>query len=349
MSETLFVQCAPGLERALAEELQGLGRWARCAVERGGVEVEGPPKAYEVVNLWSRLANRVLLRAATVASPDALRGVRLERFGAGFAVEVLGEGAGRWRAAAERAFGRHRDGVAVQVRSAGASATVSVDTSGELLYFRGYRQEIGRAPLRESLAAGVLHLGGFRPEAPLWDVMCGSGTFVIEGAEWAQGLAPGRRRRFAFESFLEHDAASFAARPRQRQMSHGRAPIFGSDLNSGALGTARRNAKRAGVFEALSLERLDATRLVRRPGVPPGLVVANLPYGRRVGEAGELGRLYRQLGVALKGACPGWRFALLLEDGVEALGLPVDGRFPVANGGLDCQVVVGVVSPPRAG
>lgn len=349
MSEQLFVQCAPGLERALAEELEGLGRWTRCAVERGGVEVVGPPKAYELVNLWSRLANRVLLRVATVASPQALGGARLERFGARLAVEVLGEGAGRWRAAAERAFGRGDDGLAVQVRSTGGSATVSVDTSGELLYFRGYRQEIGRAPLRETLAAGVLRLAGFQPAAPLWDVMCGSGTFVIEGAEWAQGLAPGRHRRFAFEAFPEHDAASFAARPRKRQVSHGLGPIFGSDLNSGALGTARRNAKRAGVFEALSLERLDATRLVSRPGVPPGLVVANLPYGRRVGEARELGRLYRQLGVALKAACPGWRFALLLEEGVEALGLPIEARFPVSNGGLDCQVVVGVVRPPRAG
>jgi putative N6-adenine-specific DNA methylase len=206
---------------------------------------------------------------------------------------------------------------------------------------RGYRQEIGRAPLRETLAAGVLRLAGFRPAEPLWDVMCGSGTFVIEAAEWARGLAPGRNRAFAFEAFANHDAASFAARPRQADMGLAPAPIFGSDLNAGALGTARRNARRAGVQDALTLERLDATRLELRAGVPPGLVMANLPYGRRVGEAGELGTLYRQLGAALKKACPRWRFGLLLEEGAEALGLPIEARHRVSNGGLDCQLVVG--------
>lgn len=341
MTETLFVQCGLGLEDALAEELQGLGPWTRRVVERGGVEVDGPPQAYRRVNLWSRVATRVLLRVATVSQPGELERVRLERFGSRLAVEISGEAATRWRAAATRAFGHAQEGLEVQVRIARGRATVSVDTSGELLHMRGYRQEVGRAPLRETLAAGVLRLAAFAPLEPLWDVMCGSGTFIIEAAEWARGLAPGRNRHFAFESFAGHDGASFAALARPAPVSHGLPPIFGSDLNAGALGTARRNARRAGVLEALTLERLDATRLSPRERVIPGLVVANLPYGRRVGEAGELGRLYRQLGVALKRACPGWRFGLLLEEGAEALGLPIEARFPIVNGGLECQLVVG--------
>ncbi len=342
MTETLFIQCGLGLEPALREELADLGPWTRLTTERGGVEVEGPPLAYQRVNLWSRVATRVLLRVATVAQPEAMSRVHLERFGARFSVEASGDGASRWRSAAARAFGDSNDGLELQVRAAHGRATISIDTSGELLHVRGYRQEIGRAPLRETLAAGVLRLAGFAPREPLWDVMCGSGTLVIEAAEWARGLAPGRNRHFAFESFAGHDAPKLAALAKPREIPPAQPPIFGSDLNAGALGTARRNAKRAGVLDALTLERLDATRLAPRSGVAAtGLVVANLPYGRRVGEAGELGRLYRQLGVALRRACKGWRFGLLLEEGAEALGLPVEATFPVVNGGLQCQVLVG--------
>lgn len=341
MSQTLYVQCGLGLERALAEELAELGPWSRCLVEPGGVEVEGPPGAHELVNRWSRVANRVLLRVGEVPRPEALAQLRLQRFGGRFSVEATGEGAGRWRAVAQRAFGDEEGGVGLFLRVRGGRAVVSVDTSGELLYFRGYRQELGRAPLRETLAAGVLRLAGYAPAQPLWDVMCGSGTFLIEAAELSRGLAPGRNRRFAFESFPEHGAAAATAGPRRAAPSVAPAPIIGSDLNAGALGVARRNARRAGVLDALTLERLDATRLAPRPGVLPGLVVANLPYGKRVGEASERVGLYRRVGAALQRACVGWRFALLVETGAEDLGLPFTGRHPVSNGGLRCELLVG--------
>ncbi len=216
-----------------------------------------------------------------------------------------------------------------------------LDTSGELLYFRGYRQEVGRAPLRETLAAGLLRLARWRPEEPLWDVMCGSGTILIEAAERALGLAPGRARRFAFEDFPTHDAARWRARPRTGPAVTPR--LFGSDLNAGALGVARRNARRAGVLEHLTLERFDATALPARPGVPPGLVLSNLPYGKRVGARGELGALFEGLGASLRRACPGWRFAFLLQGGADALGLPLDSRAAVSNGGLRCEFVCGKV------
>jgi putative N6-adenine-specific DNA methylase len=284
--ERLFLQCAPGLEAALEAELGALGVAGPFQRLAGGVEVDTAPGAYQALNLWSRVAERILVRAP----------------------------------------GKPRGGV---------------DTTGELLHFRGYRQEVGRAPLRETLAAGVLWLGGFQPGAPLWDVMCGSGTLCIEAAEWSLGLAPGRNRTFAFQGQVGHDARAFAALPRSQAGLE--SLIVGSDLNAGALGTARRNARRAGVLERLTLERLDATRLAPRPGVAPGLVVANLPYGRRVGARGELERLFRALGASLRVACPGWRFAFLLEAGAEALGLELARRQPVLNGGLHCEVVTGVI------
>jgi 23S rRNA G2445 N2-methylase RlmL len=228
--------------------------------------------------------------------------------------------------------------IEVSLRLDAQGAQVSVDTSGELLYLRGARQETGKAPLRETLAAGVLRLCGWAPGESLWDVMCGSGTFLLEAAEQAQGLQPGRQRHFAFERFV-------GASPARLADAKARGPLVptwirGSDLNAGALGVARRNARRAGVLEALQLERLDATALTR-PDVSPGLVLANLPYGKRVGTRFELASLYARVGRSLRQALRGWRFGFLLQDGAEALGLEVTRTVPVKNGGLSCHVVMG--------
>lgn len=333
MAQTLFIACTPGLEPALADELTQLGHPGREVP--GGVELTAPDGTYRHLNLWSRIASRVLLRVATVATPNELSRVALAPFGRTFSLE-LGDGAGRFADGLRKLAG-HGAGPTLHARLDDGRCVLSVDTSGELLYQRGYRQEIGRAPLRETLAAGVLRLAGWRPGEPLWDVMCGSGTILIEAAEQAAGLAPGRARVFAFESFPSHDATAWKALPRARGAVP--TPIFGSDLNAGALGTARRNAKRAGL--TLTLERLDATKLPARPG--PGLVIANLPYGKRVGEKVELAALYRALGKSIRALGPTWRYAFLLEEGALHLGLPIQRTFAVRNGGLRCEVVTGPV------
>ncbi|MFT3706869.1 MAG: hypothetical protein QM817_04300 [Archangium sp.] len=163
---------------------------------------------------------------------------------------------------------------------------------------------------------------------------------MIEAAELAAGLAPGRNRSFAFEQFPSHDEKKWKALSRSRDAV--KTTLRGSDLNSGALGTARRNAKRAGVFEQLTLERIDATKLPKRE--ESGLVIANLPYGKRVGERDELGQLYTRLGESLKASCAGWYFAFLLENGSEYLGLDIQEAHRVSNGGLDCELVLGLVT-----
>jgi putative N6-adenine-specific DNA methylase len=259
----------------------------------------------------------------------------LAPYGQSFALE-LGEGTGRFKSALAAWGSREAAGKpTLCARMEGGLCVLSVDTSGELLHLRGYRREVGRAPLRETLAAGLLRLAGWKPGEALWDVMCGSGTILIEAAEQAAGLAPGRARRFAFEGFPSHDEAAWRALPRARPAIP--TPLFGSDLNAGALGTARRNARRAGV--ALALERIDATKLWARPG--PGLVIANLPYGKRVGEKSELASLYRGLGDAVRRLGPTWRYAFFLEEGAHHLRLPITRSIPVRNGGLRCQLVVG--------
>lgn len=334
-SEAVFVGCTPGLESALAGELSSLGFIGREV--SGGVEVETPPGGYRAINLYSRVASRVLVRVASVQRPEALAGVSLAPFGSAFTLEASG-GLGRFRPGLERLAGAG-GGPLLQARLDGGRCVLSVDTSGALLYQRGYRQEVGRAPLRETLAAGVLRLAGWAPGEALWDVMCGSGTLLIEAAEQALGLAAGRSRRFAFEAFPSHDEAAWRALPRAGAAVP--TSLLGSDLNAGALGVARRNAARAGVGGAVSLERLDALELPPRAG--PGLVVANLPYGKRVGARGELPELYRRLAESVKRALPGWRFAFLVATGGPQLRLPVSRRCAVQNGGLRCELLVGQV------
>lgn len=333
VKETIFVGTTPGLEGVLAEELEELGFPGEPT--SGGVTIEGPQGTYRLINLWSRIASRVLLRVAEVATPSELRKLRLSDYGTEFEIDAFGIDPGKWGGVLSSTPGAPK----LLLRGTKQGCQVSLDTSGELLHFRGYRQEVGRAPMRETLAAGVLRLTQWKPDEPLWDVMCGSGTLIIEAAESALGLAPGRNRKFAFEKFPAHDEKAWRALPREKP---GVKPnITGSDLNSGALGTARRNAKRAGVLDSLKLERLDATKLVSRG--ESGLVIANLPYGKRVGERDELGKLYRSLGKSLKSACPGWYFGFLLQEGAEHLGVTIAERHRVSNGGLDCDVVLGQV------
>jgi putative N6-adenine-specific DNA methylase len=203
------------------------------------------------------------------------------------------------------------------------------DSSGELLHFRGYRQEIGKAPMRETLAAGMLRLAKWEPQEPLWDLMCGSGTLLIEAALIAHGTAPGAHRHFAFEKW--RGAERFSALPKTKPARA--CSLRGTDLNAGALGVTRRNATRAGVLELLTLERADATK-VKSTG-PKGLVVANLPYGKRVKKA-DLTSLIENL----RENFSGWRFAFLMQGELD--GLRPEASHPLSNGGLRCSLHIGV-------
>ncbi len=188
----LFVSCTPGLEGVLGAELRELGLRDVRTVP-GGAEAKG---SYALVNRQSRIASKVLARIGAVKRPEQLKTLNLP---AKLPVRVEG-GDRAWQTAAFAAWGEG-DGLELSLRMHHGEVIVSVDTSGELLHMRGYRQEIGRAPMRETLAAGMLRLARYDPGLPLWDVMCGSGTRVIEAAELAAGLAPGRNRMFAFDAW----------------------------------------------------------------------------------------------------------------------------------------------------
>lgn len=364
--ELVFAVAAPGLEPAVEEEAAALGWETRR--EEGGVALRGPEGLHQAANLHLRCASRVLLRLGDVRATDA---TTLTRGLAALEVSRVWDGRrpprvsvtvhrssvpeGAVLAAAARAWGLSQveragsleedasEALTLLLRLEGSTCTVSADTSGAPLYRRGYRQEIGRAPLRETLAASLLVFADYDGVEPLVDPMCGSGTFLIEGAWMSMHRAPGLEQGFGFERFPGFEPASWArlqARAREASRPAPQGPLYGFDLNAGALGTARRNARRAGV--TLTLERRDV-RTLTAPGTVPGLVVANPPYGKRVGEEGDLPGLYRALGRTLRGAFRGWRVALLVPEEralVQCLELPEARSVPVRNGGLRCQVLL---------
>jgi len=368
-NERVFVQCLPGLESVLWAEARHMGVIHPVS---GGIELEGLAGVHAEAALVLRVAERVLLRLVEFSVrrwsevEARLASVNLEGV-AGTDAPVVVETSIRlagapppralvetlariWRRPVEAARGEERAGEKPRLllRVAEGKAALSADAGGELLHRRGWRQEISRAPLRETLAAGVLALAGYAPEQPLRDVVCGSGTLVIEAALASRAVAPGLGRTFAAERWPRAERDDWSGRrDRLRALVRPRAiaPIVGSDVNAGALGTTRRNARRAGVPADLQLERTDVAAAVAGTS-GPGLVVGNLPYGRRVDARGGLEDFDAALARTLSRAFPGWRKAFLVD--AEARLARAAGRSPdrvhrLVNGGL--PVVLGVWEP----
>lgn len=308
--ERIFAACAPGLEPVLAAELTALGLDARPLA--GGVEASGEAAA-AVACVGSRVADAVRLRAYEGPAADL----------------------GQARAEAERRYGPAAE---LLLRREGGRATLSVEAAGEPLFKRGWRARVGAAPLRETLAAGLLLACGWEGDRPFLDPMCGSGTIAIEAALIAGRRAPGLARRFAFERLPGHDARATAA-VRARLAALARpitCAIHASDRNMGALRLAQKNAAAAGVADRIRFERADAAAAEPPPG-GAGLCLTNPPYGLRLDEdaAGAwraLSALARRLG--------GWEVAALgPERGFEdLLPDPPAETLLLQNGGVRCRL-----------
>jgi putative N6-adenine-specific DNA methylase len=234
------------------------------------------------------------------------------------------------------------------VRLTHDDCVVSVDSSGSLLHRRGYRQAIGKAPLRETLAAAMLLGSEWDWHSALVDPMCGSGTIAIEAALIAKGIAPGLKRFFAFQQWPEYDQtlwgtlvdnASEAGRVKQS------AAIVASDRDDGAIKSSLANAERAGVADAI---RFDV-RTISELDVPEptGWIVTNPPYGLRVGERHTLRNLYERLGQVIHTRASGYKIALLSADRTleAALHLDLKEVFATRNGGIPVRLLVGSAPP----
>ncbi|HEY2748835.1 MAG TPA: hypothetical protein VGL86_29645, partial [Polyangia bacterium] len=334
----------------------------------GGVEFGGGADVLYRANLWLRTATRVLVRVGTF---EAREFAKLRRRAATLPWERFVDPSRPLTVAASQSGSRlyHTGGIAenltaaigdrlrekLPTRETGAGETqkvlargvadlftVSVDSSGELLHRRGWRQEIAHAPIRETLAAALLYLCGWDPATPLVDPMCGAGTLPLEACAIAMRLAPGLSRSFAFATWPTFDAARFAALHDEAEAARlpaPPAPIVGSDRSPAAVTAATHNAERAGLAAHVTLVQSELDELQPPPG--RGTVIMNPPYGRRLGDPRALRSLYAAIGRALRARFGGWRAALLVSDArlVDAVGARTIAEHPLVNGGLRVRLL----------
>jgi putative N6-adenine-specific DNA methylase len=364
-SSEFFASAPRGLEALLVKELESLGALQPQAVP-GGVSFSGTWEACYRANLWSRIASRVLWKIGEFAyrSEDdvyaAAKAIDWPRY---FAVErTLRVNVTAQKSplrSLEFATLRIKDAVCDRFRDAlgkrpdveRAAPDVRVhaflekdrgalylDTSGEPLFKRGWRAAQAEAPLRENLAAGIVMLTGWQPGEPLLDPMCGGATLLVEAAAMARGRAPGARRGFGFEKLRAFDAALWDAIQHEKPVEPASPNLHGSDSDAEALKAARRNLAAAGVERWVTLEHADV--LERTAPAPSGVLIANPPYGERIGNLDDLARFYPRLGDCLKKNFPGWRCYLFTADLrlPKLIRLAPSARTPLWNGALECRL-----------
>ncbi|MDR2926394.1 MAG: THUMP domain-containing protein [Azoarcus sp.] len=384
MNEVFFSPVPRGLEGLLAEELRMLGA-AETRILPGGVEWHGDWPACWRANLESRLATRVLWRVGHGRYRSEADIYKLARdlawtkwFTPDETIRVFVTARQSPLKSLEFITLRIKDAVCDHFRATHGSrpsvdtaqpmvrihaflsrdtATLYLDTSGEPLYKRGFKPGTVEAPLKENLAAGILMLSGWRAQSdePLADPMCGSGTFLAEAAQMALGIAPGLGRRFAFEHLRGFDASlwdSLRKAAEARRQPARTLPIYGSDIAGSQLRRTRENLAAAGLEHCVSLSKTDL--LEYSPPASGGVMVANPPYGVRLGEAEELAAFYPLLGDALKQRWACWRCYLFSADMnlPRAIGLKASRRTPLYNGALECRLfeykmIAGSLRVPR--
>lgn len=231
--------------------------------------------------------------------------------------------------------------------------TISADTSGALLHRRGWRLAVAKAPLRETLAAGMLAAMPWHGDVPLVDPFCGSGTIGIEAALRARDIAPGLTRAFALEQWPQVPASAYAA---EREAARARVkpgvdvPIVLRDRDAGAIAAARANAARAGVLDDLVIEQgaLSETDLAGLGA--GGVLLTNPPYGQRVSGGADLRGLYARLGDVLRAGGRGWRLGMLVPPDKALAGqlrLQLTPSLRTTNGGLPVELLTTVPRPAK--
>lgn len=228
--------------------------------------------------------------------------------------------------------------IRLNIHIAEADATLSLDSSGESLHRRGYRQESVEAPLNEVLAAGMILMTGWRGETDFIDPMCGSGTLLVEAALIAHNVSPGIfRKEFAFEKWPDFDAELFDTiyndDTQEREFTH---HIYGYDIDMKAVNTARLNVRAAGLSKDITIENADFKDFTQPK--EKSLLVVNPPYGERISTPNLL-NTYKMIGERLKHAFMGNEAWVLSyrEECFEAIGLKPSIKIPVYNGSLECE------------
>ena len=363
-----FATVARGLEEVAAKELQHLGAEA-IAPEFTGVAFTGDRELLYRVNLWARIPFRILVSIHECRCRDAkdlYRGIQAIDWAdylqpeQTLAVRATGKNAQlnhtHYTALQVKnaivdqqreAFGRrssvdtHEPDVSINVHVRDDRAVISLNSSGDSLHRRGYRPAVGSAPLKETFAAALLDLAEWTPDIPLFDPMCGSGTFLLEAALRSLNIAPGLfRDRFAFESWSDFDAELWnrlrnqAIDEQHTRLSH---PIVGSDRDFDVLDEASTNLIEGGLAQHIQLSQREFAEI--EPPADHGILVCNPPYGERLGDAQQLGAFYKQMGDIFKQRFKGWTAFILSGNPAltKHIGLRASRRMVVYNGSIECR------------
>ncbi|MBD1401655.1 bifunctional 23S rRNA (guanine(2069)-N(7))-methyltransferase RlmK/23S rRNA (guanine(2445)-N(2))-methyltransferase RlmL [Pelovirga terrestris] len=377
--QSLFVTAALGLEPLLVEELLGLGL-DEVKQERAGVRCHGSlADAYRIC-MWSRLASRVLLPLTqfAAADPDQLYAgvqgvdwsehmdadstlaidcatsksqITHSRYAEQKTKDAIVDQF-RVRTGARPSVSLERPDVRLNLYLYQDQASLSLDLSGESLHRRGYRVDGVHAPLKENLAAGMLLRCGW-PQisaagGALVDPLCGSGTLPLEAALMATNTAPGLLRTYyGFLGWKQHQDAIWQEVRQAADEKHQvgiavlKVPIIGYDADPRAIRAAWDHARQAGMDKLIHFERRRLDEFVPPSGVRSGLLIANPPYGERLGNSDELAPLYNQLGQVMAQQCPGWHAGVITSEQElgRAIGLRADKINVLYNGALKCQLL----------
>jgi putative N6-adenine-specific DNA methylase len=356
MSFEIFLATTPGLENALYEEVRGKG-FKQAKAIKGGVTIKGGWPEVWRANLWVRGASRVLARIASFKTTN-LSHLEMQSRDVPWADILKPEYSFRVEVSCSKSRIYHSGAAAERIERAISETlnissspdaeitimaridhdicTLSVDTSGTLLHKRGYKAAVNKAPMRENMAALFLQQCGYKGDEPVFDPMCGSGTFVIEAAEIAARLNPGRARHFAFEKLATFDGAAWEQMRSVKRDSATDIRFYGSDRDSGAVKMSTENAARAGVEKITDFKQQTISEITP-PTDRPGLVIINPPYGERISGKNTLRPLYQTMGRVLRTHFSGWRVGIITTDTAlaQATELPfLPTKPPVQHGGL---------------
>ncbi|HYB51100.1 MAG TPA: THUMP domain-containing protein [Burkholderiaceae bacterium] len=374
MTQDFFAVCPRGLEELLAGELRAVDASAVAPVA-GGVHFRGSLAVGYAANLHSRIASRILWRVGQGSYHnetdlyDLARGTAWEREfspNQSLRVDVTAHRSplrslqfatlrikdaivdrARDRSGARPSIDRLRPDVQVLVHLTEQTAQLYLDLSGESLFKRGWRADKGEAPLKENLAAGLLMLAGWKPQQPLLDPFCGSGTIVIEAACMASGRAPGLQRRFGFEKLRSFDRAAWTRLQHKARASvddRVGAQLVGRDISTRVIAIANANAERAGLGALLQRGAVRFQASDARAGEPiaeHGMIVTNPPYGEQSSpKSASVASLMADFAAQLKRRFPGWRAWLLSADRrlPQQMHLRESGKSVLYNGALECRL-----------
>ena len=369
---TILVTTSRGLDELLKQEVLRLCPDAQVKQGPGTIQFEGSKEDAYKLCLWSRLANRVVwvLASGKAGDADALYNTAMgidwqmqmdsrhtlsvQFIGTNFAIKNTQFGAVRVKDAIVDSFveqglprpsvERKSPDISVYARLHRDNVILGIDLAGASLHQRAYRQETGDAPLKEHIASAMLMRSGWteNTDAPLVDLMCGSGTIAIEAAYIARNIAPGIKRMYwGFTKWLGHEEKLWddlveQAISIQKPTCGG---IYAGDFSRKMVAIAKANADFAGVFNDISFSQQDATKS-SPPVSTPGYVVSNPPYGERLGELTSLIPLFSDWGKRFKEAWKGWHVSLLSSnrDLLRVLKLRATKDYAMNNGKLECRL-----------